>query len=300
MSDGFKLPSFAKINLFLRVLGKRRDGFHEICTAFQTVSLQDEIAFFEDEELILTCDNSDIPLGRDNLIVKAAETLKESLSLKNGARIQLKKVIPSSGGLAGGSSNAAVAIIGLLKLWKLKIRMPKLLEIASKIGSDVPFFLYGGTCFGLGRGEKIIPVDDISEPFILIVTPNIKVSTQKAYEILNLPYLTKSDLEGNLKICFEEKEKFLKRRLSSLNDFERKVFDIAPEIKRVKEALMDFGAKFVQMSGSGASVFAIFESEITRQAAIESLPREWKRFAVTTVSRAEYRKALEIEAVVSE
>lgn len=300
MDEGcLKFSSFAKINWFLRVLGKREDGFHQICTAFQTVSLRDEIFFYDDEKLILTCSDPDIPLDKENLIVKAAEVLKSIFSVKRGARIHLKKVIPSSGGLGGGSSNAAIALVGLLKLWGLRLKMKELVELASQIGSDVPFFLYGGTCFGFGRGEKIFPVEDIVEHYILIVTPKIKIATKKAYEQLNRPYLTKISQKDNLKICYEEKKKLTERRFDLLNDFEKTVLEIAPEVKEVKEQLLKFGATFAQLSGSGSSVFGVFESEITRQTAIENLPNKWKKFAVTTVTRADYQKALGIETVVS-
>ncbi len=304
----FSLPAFAKINWFLRILGKRDDGFHEICTAFQTVSLCDILTFSElsSDEIILTC--SEPSLSKENVILRAAELLREKLSVKHGARIHLEKKIPFPGGLGGGSSNGAVALIGLAKLWNLKVELSQLCEIGAQIGSDVSFFFYGGTCLGLGRGTKVLPTKEIEENYMLIVTPNVSISTKEAYRRLNANRLTNQDSEANLKICYDEIKKLQAVlnskgnsdiQVESLNDFENLIFQIEPEIKKVKKALLDEGAKFVQMSGSGSSVFAIFENQATRQTALKNLEKyeDWRKFAVTTVNRKDYRKALGLENV---
>ncbi|MEP6903389.1 MAG: 4-(cytidine 5'-diphospho)-2-C-methyl-D-erythritol kinase [Actinomycetota bacterium] len=140
----FTLPSFAKINWFLRIMGKRGDGFHELCTIFQTVSLFDEISFQEHDRIVLTCKDEFIPLDATNIIVKAAQILKREFNIKTGAEIHLEKRIPAPGGLGGGSSNAAVTLLGLAMLWNLKIDFDKLAEIGARLGSDIPFFFYGG------------------------------------------------------------------------------------------------------------------------------------------------------------
>src|SRR5262245_24486181 len=145
MSSAFSLPSFAKINWFLRVLGKRPDGYHELCTLFQTISLCDVIHFAESDALRLTCGDPGIPTDDQNLIIKAVHALSALTGKTRGAEIHLEKRIPSPGGLGGGSSNAAVALIGLARLWEIHLKTPELLRIAAQLGSDVPFFLYGGT-----------------------------------------------------------------------------------------------------------------------------------------------------------
>ncbi|MBA2736003.1 MAG: 4-(cytidine 5'-diphospho)-2-C-methyl-D-erythritol kinase, partial [Pyrinomonadaceae bacterium] len=150
--NSFTLPSFAKINWYLRVLGKRDDDFHELCTLFQTVSLHDDLTFAESDEISLTCDNQAMPIDETNLVVKTAKILREKYAVKSGAAIYLEKRIPAPGGLGGGSSNAAVTLIGLAKLWNIKISSAELLEIGGKIGADVPFFFCGGTALGTGRG----------------------------------------------------------------------------------------------------------------------------------------------------
>src|SRR5215213_5851130 len=205
MTDrSFTLPSFAKINWLLRILGKREDGFHELCTIFQTVSLCDEISFAENDYLILACDKENMPTGEANLIYKAALALQNEFKVKKGARIYLEKRIPAPGGLGGGSSNAAVALLGLAVLWNLEIEREKLVEIGAKLGSDVPFFFFGGTAFGSGRGTEIVPLQDLDEKFMLLVTPDVQIPTAEAFARVNAPYLTNETSKSILKICQNE------------------------------------------------------------------------------------------------
>ncbi len=293
MTKRFKLPSFAKINWQLRILGKRDDGFHELCTIFQTVSLTDEITFEDNDDFILTCNNASIPTDETNLITKAAQMLRNEFEVKKGAKIHLNKQIPVPGGLGGGSSNAAAALLGLATLWDLQIDFDKLLKIGAKLGSDVPFFFFGGTALGTGRGTKIVPLNDITETFGLIVTPNVDVSTAEAFARLNAPYLTKETSKSILKICQIEANNFRLRQSKLINDFEKSVFEFQPEIKRVKNKLFELGAIQASLSGSGASVFAIFDKEETRQATLKALEEEtnWRKFAVATISRNQFREA---------
>lgn len=290
----FTLSAFAKINWFLRILGKREDNFHELCTAFQTISLADYLTFSENEELLLTCADSNIPTNEQNLIIRAARILRERFSISAGAKIHLEKNIPSPGGLGGGSSDCAVALLGLLKIWRLKISFLELCEIGKNLGSDVPFFFFGGTALGIGRGTEIIEIEDVTENHLLVVTPNISVPTAMAFAKLNAPRLTNISPKSILKICSDEAEKVFSGQTVPKNDFESVIFEIEPELKRVKETLIEHGAKNAMMSGSGASIFGIFENEETRQATLKALQKEenWRKFAVATVSRSEYREAL--------
>jgi 4-diphosphocytidyl-2-C-methyl-D-erythritol kinase len=299
MMKSFTLPSFAKINWFLRVLGRRDDGFHEICTVFQTVSLHDNLTFSEAGEIVLTCDQPDIPTGERNLIVRAANILREKFGIKTGAKIHLEKRIPAPGGLGGGSSNAAIALVGLARLWQIEIKFAELCEIGARLGSDVPFFFFGGSALGAGRGTEIFPLDEAEreEKFMLVVAPQIDVPTAEAFAGLNAARLTNRSSKSILKICRIEAEKLNLRQSALINDFEPTVFRIQPEIKRVKEKLLEFGASSALMSGSGASVFAVFDKEETRQATINALEEKepnWRKFAVATISRTRYREALEL------
>jgi 4-diphosphocytidyl-2-C-methyl-D-erythritol kinase len=293
--NSFTVPAFAKINWFLHILGRRTDGFHELCTAFQTVSLHDNLTFSVDNKIHLTCDNQTIPTDERNLIVKAALALREKYNIKKGARIHLEKNIPSPGGLGGGSSNAAVALLGLSALWKIKTSLGDLVKIGELLGSDVPFFFYGGTALGFGRGTEILSIKDLEEKFVLIATPNINVQTREAFARLNASRLTKDASKSILQICQSEAETLDLRHRALKNDFEKSVFASEPEVRRVKEKLIEFGAVQASMSGSGASVFAVFEKQETRQTAQKAIEEEedWRSFAVATVSRTEYRAALE-------
>jgi 4-diphosphocytidyl-2-C-methyl-D-erythritol kinase len=294
LKTGFTLPSFAKVNLHLRVLGKRGDGFHELCTVFQTVSLHDDLTFSPAESIELSCSRTDVPSDGANIIVRAAKALLELSGVRRGASIHLEKHIPSPGGLGGGSSNAAVALLGLSRLWNLNASGDDLRAIAARLGADVPFFLYGGTALGTGRGDIVESIGDLEARTMIIVTPQVDVSTAAAFTELNAPNLTNSEPDHILNVCRFDAEAIDLGRPALINDFESSVFAAYPEIERVKNALVDLGAKQALLSGSGASVFGIFDKEETRQAAMKALDREvnWRKFAVATVSRDEYREAL--------
>lgn len=290
----FTLPSFAKINITLRVLGKRADGFHELFTVFQTVSLCDEITFSESDQIGLTCSDPGVPTGESNIIIKAARLLNQRAGTRHTASIHLEKHIPSPGGLGGGSSNGAVALVGLTRLWGLEVPSEDFHSIAAELGSDVPFFLYGGTAIGTGRGTEIEPVPDIEGRCLLIVTPDVSVSTRDAFSRLNAQNLTSEEAESILIVCRFEAEKLDLRHSKLRNDMEAAVFAAHPEIERVKKTLLELGAVNAMMSGSGASVFAVFDKKETRQTTLKALDREvnWRKFAVAAVSRAEYRERL--------
>ncbi|HKR01010.1 MAG TPA: 4-(cytidine 5'-diphospho)-2-C-methyl-D-erythritol kinase, partial [Pyrinomonadaceae bacterium] len=191
----FTLPSFAKINWRLKVLGRRADGFHELRTIFQTVTLHDKLSFAarEDESLSLTSTSSDIPLDESNLILRAAAALRHRSGIRKGASIHLEKVIPVEAGLGGGSSNAAVTLLGLAHLWGLRTSRRELTEIGANLGADVPFFLTGGTALGTGLGTEVSPLAEVAAEHLLIVKPEAKVQTAEAYKALNSPALTKVD-----------------------------------------------------------------------------------------------------------
>ncbi|MBV9216035.1 MAG: 4-(cytidine 5'-diphospho)-2-C-methyl-D-erythritol kinase [Acidobacteria bacterium] len=293
----FSLPSFAKINLYLRILGKRPDGFHELCTIFQTVSLHDTITFSEAEKLEMTCPQQIVPTDGRNLIIRSALALQAASGTRKGAHIELDKRIPTPGGLGGGSSNAATALIGLSRLWKLELLPARLEAIARELGSDVPFFLEGGTAVGTGRGDIVESMSDVTGDNILIVSPEIRVATKDAFAGSGAEALTSEGRKHSLTVCRKEAASLDLRHSVLINDLEPTVFAVHPEIERVKHTLLELGAVNAAMSGSGASVFAIFDKQETRQAAEKALDREnsWRRFAVSTISRDQYREALKLE-----
>jgi 4-diphosphocytidyl-2-C-methyl-D-erythritol kinase len=262
---------------------------------FQTVSLCDELEFSASDELVLTCNNAQIPTDESNLILKAANVLRERFDVRTGAKIHLEKRIPAPGGLGGGSSNAAVALFGLVKLWNLQIDFYDLIKIGASLGADVPFFFFGGTCLGTGLGINLSPIKNLEEKYLLIVTPDVDVSTREAFARLDAPRLTNFSAKSILHLCRSEAEAFDLRQKELKNDFETSIFALEPETRRAKEKLLSSGAIRASMSGSGASVFGVFDKLETRQATQKALEVEknWRQFAVATVSRSAYREALE-------
>lgn len=285
------VPSFAKINWILKVGDRRKDGFHDICTVFQTVSLRDTLTFSPANSLKLHCSDPLLETGPENLVLRAAAALKDRFSVEFGARIALEKNIPFPGGLGGGSSNAAAALVGLSCLWDLRPSEKELLEIASELGSDVPFFLCGGTALGTGRGTVIEEVPEIVNEFLLIAAPRVDVPTRTAFEMLDRARLTKERPKFILNVCRELAEALVSGHVVPENDFETAVFELAPEVKRTRDILLLSGASSALLAGSGASVFGIFDSDEDRRAAIESLKGEpgLRTYPVRTISRSRFR-----------
>lgn len=288
-----KLPSFAKINWTLRILGRRPDGYHEVRTLLQSISLCDELTFElrEDHEISLTCDDPDIPVDHANLIVKAAKAMQEN---DRGVSIALSKRIPAKGGLGGGSSNAAVTLLALNYLWRKELRHADLLNIASGLGADVPFFLIGGRAEARGTGSDLKECPDSPEQHLIVVTPNATISTATAYAVLNRGSLTTSESASILSSSSAGPVSGDVAQRSLHNDFEVAIFEIEPEIRRAKTALLDAGARGALLAGSGSSVFGIFDDDAARDRALSSLGSEagWRIFSCRTVSRAEYLQAM--------
>lgn len=258
----------------------------------QSISLCDEIVFElrEDAQIVLTCDDPAIPADDSNLIVKAARALSKT----RGAEIKLLKKIPAKGGLGGGSSNAAVTLVALNALWRLGLGDTDLRQIGSGLGADVPFFLSGGTTLAKGIGTEVEEVRDFAKQYLLIVTPNASVSTAKAYEALNARSLTTTDSLSILSSSFTEPFSGDSSQWPLHNDFEGVIFDLEPEIRRAKLALLEAGARNALLAGSGSSVFGIFTDEAARDQALRILRCEtgWRVFACHTLSRGEYCKAI--------
>jgi 4-diphosphocytidyl-2-C-methyl-D-erythritol kinase len=292
----FTLPSFAKINWVLRVLGRRQDGFHELHTIFQTITLHDNLKFSarSDDKLQLTCDSPDIPVDESNLILRAAIALRTRYGIQKGASIHLEKVIPVEGGLGGGSSNAAITLLGLSHLWKIKTNRQELMLTGASLGADVPFFLTGGTALGTGPGTDVRSINDAWARHLLIVKPQSKVSTAEAYKALDAPALTKPDSDTILSISCADVQ-FTDFHPDALhNDLEPVVFHLKPEIERAKNSLLRAGARLALLAGSGSSVFGVFENQEAQVGAVDALKEErgWRVFRSATVSRAEYLAAL--------
>ena len=296
MDSVLTLPAFAKINLSLRVLGQRADGYHDLDTVFQTVSLHDTIKLTatDNSEITLSCDDRRLPIDESNLVIRAAESLRARFGAEKGARIRLEKRIPVQAGLGGGSADAAVTLLALAHLWKLSASKPDLLALGSRLGADVPFFLFGGTAHGTGIGDKVARLRDIPEKFVLIIKPNASTRTSDAYEALDERSLTTPNPKTILSSS-QPTEHFDMGRFASLeNDFEAVVFDLEPEIARAKRALVESGAQAAALAGSGSAVFGVFDSEDAQRRAIQAIELEtgWRVFPCKTVGSDDYDKAL--------
>ena len=297
------LPSFAKINWSLEILGKRADGYHEVKTLLQTISLQDELHFelSEDRAISLSCDNPDIPTSDDNLIVRAAAALRDRFQVEQGIRVRLEKRIPIKAGCGGASSNAAVTLLALNRLWQLKLGVGELLEIAAKLGADVPFFLLGGCVQATGTGTTLSPVANAVEParrHLIVITPRAGISTPEAYNAFDSAALTTKNANPILSVSQSEANPGHSQpwtpQASLKNDFESVIFDIEPEIRRTKETLLQAGALGALLAGSGSSVFGIFADEEDQQRAANEIQLEagWRMFPCVTVSQIEYLRAV--------
>jgi len=272
----------AKINWFLSVLSKRSDGYHDIHSFMQHVSLYDDLLFYSSDTIEVVCD-TDIPV-EDNLVYKAASLLQNYVSYAKGIKIILRKNIPVSAGLGGGSSDAACAILGLNTLWGLGLTRRQLTAIGLEIGSDVPFFLNGPSAVVEGRGEKITHLN-ISLPMILLlVKPPVSVSTAWAYK--NMKKLTKRTIDIKLFCQALEEKDFASLGKMLRNDLEKVVVKRYSIVGTIKDSLLAKGAFISAMSGSGPTVFGVFESKAKASSAARELGQNWCR-VVTTLTRDE-------------
>ena len=289
-----RVRALAKINLSLKVLNKRPDGFHELRTIFQTISLGDtiDIEFTPARRTRIELESSlDIP---NNLVVRAAEAVMDAMRKTGQVSFRLKKRIPMGGGLGGGSSDAAAVLLALPVLAGRTLPLQSLTEIGLELGSDVPFFLLGGTVLGLGRGGEIHPLPEAGPFQGLAVIPDVHVSTAEAYGALGRE-LTFEPQSSNMS-SFQALSWLLGRGLTAEawaahgeNDFESSVYEQHPELTRIRLKLKKLGAKPVMLSGSGSSVFGIFESRSAREQAAQSFPNQ-RVESIYLVSRARYQR----------
>ena len=287
-----RLRAFAKINLCLHVIGKRPDDYHELRTIFQTVSLYDtlELSLKPDSGTlgVLLQSNDPAMLGPRNLVVRAIDAIAPEIGFEGTVSAHLEKRIPVARGLGGGSSDAAAALIGMLRLTKGEVRLPRLMEIAAGLGADVPFFLFGGRAMAAGRGDEIYPLPDSPPETVLIVSPrDIGVSTKEAYEWVS------SELTSHAKalriwrfcaLCWS-------RQGTVANDFERPAFNRHPRLKEIKDVLLERGAADAALAGSGSAVFGIFRNPAQARRAARAF-QEDSVFVVETLSRGKYGRAM--------
>ena len=268
----FQVKAPAKLNLGLKVLDKRVDGYHNIHSIFQTINLFDELTFELVDEPGIEVVCATLPTGQDNLVFRAAEAMQKLNGHKKGIRITLTKGIPIGAGLGGGSSDAASAILTLNSLWELDLSVDQTLAVAESLGSDVPFFLSGGTAVVSGKGEQIQFFDWRDDLHYVLVYPDFKVSSGWAYQNLRIGLTVPSEYSRFLNSVEESGKCRLDRLLACLvNDFLPLLESRFPAVKSVLHELDQSGAATCSLSGSGSTLYGIFRDLSQAESAVESL-----------------------------
>ncbi len=273
MYSATTLRSYAKINLYLDVLHKRRDGYHNIETIFQTVGLYDELSFMNDRHVSMTCSGADLDTGASNLVFRAATLLKEATGYSGGARIHLEKRIPIAAGLAGGSGNAAATLTALNHLWELRLPMSRLMRYARDLGADVPYCMRGGTVAAWLRGEAMRSLPSLSGLRFVLAHPPIAVSAGHVYGHSLLELSRERPFAGHTAsfrraIACVEKRDF---GAAVFNRMEQPVFHEFPSLAAIKETLLSSGCSAAAMSGSGPTLFGICSSRRQAERVAEAL-----------------------------
>jgi 4-diphosphocytidyl-2-C-methyl-D-erythritol kinase len=295
-----RVPAFAKVNRRLDILGKRADGFHELRTIFQTISLRDDLRLRCSRRagISLTIRGNDqlaAEPAQKNLVYRAVDALRRELGIRSGVEIELHKRIPAGGGLGGGSSDAAAALLGYLRLSAKKLSPARLIEIAAWLGADVPFFLFGGRALGVNRGDEIYPLPNTPKQTLLVVVPQqIRVPTAEAFGWVRAKAvparpsdraLTKFAATPKLwefcALCWSAQGSGLS------NDFEQPVFRRYPRLASIKRALLRVGAAEASLAGSGSAVFGVFPIPALARRAAVGFPDD-QTFVCETISRDRY------------
>ena len=284
MTEKIIETSYAKINLGLRILGKRKDGYHEVSMIMQSVGLSDEVIITEGNGIEISTNVEGLSCGKDNLAYKAAALLAEKYNITPNVHIVLNKGIFMAAGLAGGSSDAAAVLRGLNKYWKLGLYTDKLEAIGAELGSDVPFCICGGSAIAKGRGEVILPLPDMPENYVVLAKPkNLDVSTAWVYKnydpgrVLNNPCIWQ--IAENLPHGGRAMAPFMGNALETVT------IPAHPQIALLKMAMLKAGAYFAMMSGSGPTVFAFADNREIAEAVVEAVQDFNVETAITTTVR---------------
>jgi 4-diphosphocytidyl-2-C-methyl-D-erythritol kinase len=293
LATAVTVRAHAKINLDLRVLGTRADGFHELRTVFQAISLHDTIACIPREgPFAIECATAGVPLDKTNLIWRAAAALWRSLRRPGEVRdmlVRLEKRIPVQGGLGGGSGDAAATLLALSRAWRVPLRPTQLTDVAASLGADVPFFLSGGTALGLGRGDEIYPLADLPRHWIVLLIPGFGVSSAEAFGWYD------AERDSSRGQTTREPQQvpgpWPSRAAQMINDLEAPIARHHPEIDQMKAALRRAGALAAAMSGSGSAVFGLFQKRRDALVAVERLSGSgWNVLLTESLGRGDYAR----------
>lgn len=270
-----RLKAFAKINLGLDVVGRRENGYHDVRMIMQTVRLFDKLTMkkLSSDQIILHTNLVYLPDNENNLVYKAVDMLKKEFQIKKGVEVTLEKHIPVSAGMAGGSTDCAAALFGMNKLFDLGLSLKELMEIGVKLGADVPYCIMRGTALSEGIGEVLTPLAPMPPCYIVIAKPGISVSTRFVYENLNLKGLTSHpDIDGMIDALEQGSLNGVADRLE--NVLETVTTVKYPVINKIKKRMKENGALNALMSGSGPTVFGIFDDQSKGERVAEILRRE--------------------------
>ncbi|HKQ86316.1 MAG TPA: 4-(cytidine 5'-diphospho)-2-C-methyl-D-erythritol kinase [Candidatus Acidoferrales bacterium] len=297
MKNSVRLPAFAKINLCLHVMGRRPDGYHELRTIFQAISLHDtlELSIIRRPGILLETNEPTLSTGRENLVYRAIEAIGCETGFRGGIHARLEKRIPIARGLGGGSSDAAAAIIGMLRITKKKVQLERLTEIAAGLGADVPFFLFGGRAVAVNRGDEIYPLADAPKRAVLVVSPrDIGVSTKDAYQWVSAELTNRAkppSIWTFCALCWSRQD------LGLSNDFEPPVFSRHPRLREIRDGLLQEGAAAAALAGSGSAVFGVFRNPAQARRAARNFPED-TTFVAETLSREKYGRELGWRTVI--
>ena len=264
----------AKINLTLEVLGKRPDGFHEIRSVIQTINLGDSLRFRLSKKLRFSCDNPDF-IVEESLISRAAALLQQASRFSKGATIEVAKNIPFSAGLGGDSSDAAAILVGLNRLWELGLSLEELLELAPRLGSDVAFFLYGGTALVEGRGERVNPLSPLPRRWVVLMVPpllRVAEKTRQLYASLKPEHYSDGRITQQFIKALNEGGGFEPSML--FNTFENAAFDFFAGLEVYREHFIKLGAPYVHLAGSGPALFTMIEDKAQAEGIYKSLQQQ--------------------------
>ena len=292
------VPAYAKVNLGLEVLGLREDGYHELRTLFQAVALHDDVIIEPRASgVTIECAHPAVPCDERNLAVRAAQALLRYAGVKRGLALTLVKRIPVAGGLGGGSSDAAAVLMALDALFKLNLGTTGLYPIARRLGADVPFFLFGGTALGLGRGDEIYPLRRQIESHVVIVDAGRAVSTPAVFRRIDAGLTPRENSSTIYRFVSSDLDGSAAYQILT-NELEKAAFEEAPElagvVRRARTLMRGAGAFFASLSGSGSSVFGLFDDAHSARRAVERLRSTgMTAHRCRTVSLDRYRRAWE-------
>jgi 4-diphosphocytidyl-2-C-methyl-D-erythritol kinase len=288
MNAGIRVPSFAKVNLGIEVVRRRSDGFHEIRTLFHSVSLCDEMEFevAVGGGIHLEGNHPAIPWDESNLIVRAARLLQRESGSHKGAFIKVDKRIPPGKGLGGGSSNAAVTLWALDRIWDMNLGAGRLKDLGGLLGADVPYFLEGGLALGLGRGDICFPLRDLPPLSLLILFPDVAVPTSSIYGNHRISLTLKPEDSKIIRFLDVRDHRSLR------NELEDTIFRLYPQLKEYKSLIQSPESELSLVSGSGSAVFSLFSSREEAEAAALRLGREYNKVVVDTISKTGYWQGL--------